>query len=159
MYVIVYNWRAVPLVLGAIALGVVLGVGTGLLLSTVGLDWGWGVCVGLFAAGLTLLVVDYFRWRRRDPGGPPFVRLIAPRAGGHVFFIPCWVWGGAAIFIAVVGSDSIDERVAQAFGPSLLMSIGLLGLLLPPIYDIVRPYDRFRWAAPGPEKNESITPR
>lgn len=154
MYVVIFNWRALPLVLGAFA----AGVASSLLAFT--LSWHDGtVFAGLATAGLTLLAVDYFLYRRRDLMGMPMWRLLDPAAGGHVFFVPCWVWGGVAIFFSSVALGVGGDKADQTSSSPLSIALGLVGLLLPPVLDFIRPFNRFRWAARDREEDDAITPQ
>jgi len=150
--VIIFNWRAVLLVL----VGLAAGLGTSVAMLKISSEDA-ATFAGLAVAGLTLLVVDYFYWRRRQPDGRPMWRLISLAAGGHVFLIPCWLWGGAALLIATLGFGAGDT--VQASSLFTWTAIGLVALLVPPVFDLIRPYDSFRWAAREPEVNEAITPR
>jgi hypothetical protein len=154
MWVVIFNWRAVPLVLGALA----AGVASSLLTVAVASDRG-AVFVGLATCGVTLLAVDYFSWRRRDLMGMPMWRLIDPAAGGHIFFVPCWVWGGVAILFAAIGLGGRIDEPDDETSLAVAAAIGLGGLLLPPILDFIRPFDRFRWSAREPQMNEPTKPR
>lgn len=154
MWIVIFNRRAVPLSFGALA----AGVASSLLAFAMSIDGG-AVFAGLAACGITLLWVDYFRWRRRDLMGMPMWRLLDPEAGGHVFFVPCWVWGGMAILLAAIGFGGGSGETAPGSRPVMSTAIGFAGLLLPPILDFIRPFDRFRWAAREAEVDEEITPR
>ena len=154
MQIVIFNWRTVPLVVGALA----AGVGSALLVFLLGADE-TAVFVGIAAAGLTLLFVDYFRWRRIVYGGTPMWRLIDPGAGGHVYFVPCWIWGGLAVFLAAIGLVENSDRVAQASKMIVGTAIGSAALLLPPVFEFIRPFDKFRWAAREPKANEPLTPK
>ena len=36
------------------------------------------------------------RRSRQEPGDGPAMALVRPSAGGHLFYVPAWVWGAMA---------------------------------------------------------------
>lgn len=71
---------------------------------------------GAAVFGGALAVVD-FGWRSRRSDGTPVVRLLSPWKGGHVFFVPTWLSGGAVGLVGVVATIGMIGYTPDPPGP------------------------------------------
>jgi len=109
---IIYNHLGFGLVILAAILGGYLGGQAGHIL-------GWGVFGGILLVGdLLARAIIHHRTRKRDrePGW-----ILWPRAGGHVGYVPVWIWGTVACLGVLVAflqsrSDLTAQGVHQAAG-------------------------------------------
>ena len=152
MYVIFFNWAAVPIFYGSLA----VGGAAWFLLSTLGLESS-AFFMGLALTGMSFVVSDY-RERRRDVMAMPLWRLVQPTSGGHIFFIPCWVIGAVCILGAGFSLADIANGVGRRSLASALVPCSLLGFMFPPAYDFLRPFGRSRWARPERSDDEAFRP-
>lgn len=88
------NGPGAALIAGAL----IASVAAGLTLNAMGLDSDAMFVAVLALSGVGLFGVDYLYLRRRDLSLSPLSRLLSPRPGGHLWFIPSWIQGGLYSF-------------------------------------------------------------
>ena len=135
--VVVFNWNGVLLILAGLASGAAVGGALGAL----GLEMEFVLGVGLAITGAVLVVIDYALWRRRNAPTTPLWRLILPRAGGHVFFVPCWVQGAACILASSLAFSEVFTVARGSSAEMALIALGFSGVLIPFAYDLYRPIE------------------
>ncbi len=121
---IIFNLAAVPQI--AIALG-----GGGLLwaiLEGAGVDPALALGLAMLVAGVFIVWRDLQKERRCNAPASAFWRLFAASAGGHIFFIPCWIIGGASV---AVGWFFILDSFVGVEAHQWALFFGLLGFAYP----------------------------
>ena len=73
-------------------------------------DWAIPLLFGV----LTLIPDFVLRFRNDDRGFEGWKVFVLPRSGGHVFFIPVWLWGLAAIAAGAVSAVGPAHRPPAA---------------------------------------------
>lgn len=134
---VIFNWNGVFLVLAALASGAVLGG----VLGAIGWETDLVLATCMAVTGAVLVFVDYAVWRRRNAPTRPLWRLILPRAGGHLFFVPCWLQGAACILLSSVVFAGVLEVASGLFAEVALVGLGFGGILIPVAYDLYRPIE------------------
>lgn len=152
MYIVIFNWTAVPIFYGSLA----VGGAAWFLFSTLGFQSS-AFSIGLALTGISFVVFDY-RERRRDVMAMPLWRLVQPTSGGHIFFIPCWVLGAVCILGAGLFFQDLASGAGRRSLASALVPCALLGFVFPPAYDFLRPFGRSRWARPERSDDEAFGP-
>jgi hypothetical protein len=134
---VVFNWNAVPLFAGSLTSGILFWVA----LEAIGVRRDIAFGSGAALAGLILVIVDYVILRRRNAPLAPLWRLILPDAGGHIFFIPCWVQGAFCILAGRLGlGGSLDTGNGSVLSV-VLTFLGFSGALIPIAYELFLPIE------------------
>lgn len=129
--------------IGVVEAAATLAIGglLGFVLGAAGLGSTTMIVAVLAIDGIALLVVDYwFLRRRRDPLNP-MMRLVTPRAGGHLYCLPGWALGaGCLLFSWVLVMHWLQDRGGLDL-PAPLVLVGFLGFLIPIGYEYLVPFD------------------
>ncbi|HYF50951.1 MAG TPA: hypothetical protein VEJ63_16165 [Planctomycetota bacterium] len=80
--------------------------------------------LGFIALGLAAGGADMMYRRSRKEPATSVPHLIHPKSGGHVFFVPIWIWAVLAMGIGVLGGVVIkpDPRAAKLDADEKLLS-------------------------------------
>lgn len=153
MWFIIFNWYGLALV-GGVCGGSLVAL---ILLAYLGVDADLAVAPVLLVAGILLQVLDIRRRRRNEPLSPVW-RLFYPRAGGHIFFVPCWAMGSGLIFIAWVAFVDLLKSSWLPNTPDAAIAVGLLGFLIPLCCEYFAPSGLSRTPPPKADFAEPIEP-
>ena len=80
-----------------------------------------------------MVLYDFLKERRVNEPVSPMWRLLDPHAGGHVFFVPCWVIGAVGVFMAWAGMFEFVTRSGYLDPPSFVLGFGFAGFVFPPV--------------------------
>ncbi len=155
MYIVVFNWRGIAL----LSANMVAGIATAALLALVSVPSVLALSLGLLLAGASLLTNDYVFGRRRDLMGRPLWRLLDPQAGGHFFFVPCWVLAAPCVIAGSASVALFAESVHRTEFKVPIIVLGFAFAALPVLGDLLRPFNRFVWSSSRESEQVSDQPQ